>query len=365
MKQFGIAGIILMTCCTATAQVALPGTQDTALIFREADVACTCRLTTADVESERPLATPPHVMRQMRGTLVVEDVFKPSSLRVGEMLTVRFAERFGPGSMGGDPIYLEPGQSAIVFLKRMPDGSFEWSDPEFGIVYFYNFKVLPKASRGTGLTRLESVLLNILEQTPPGDRYHDDLRALYMLEGMPALSREGLADVARLANSPHPNVALATMGILLKARSPQSLELLKQFLDNYHGDKEPVSVWAIGSYLREIRDPDALPTLEALTTSKFTSVKLGAMDALRGIRSTSSAPSLIARLDDSDKTVQYQALIALAEAFGKDREFAPSIPVFEQDPQKYLSLWKTWWNQQPTHSFPRPAKQPDARVPPQ
>jgi HEAT repeat protein len=245
-------------------------------------------------------------------------------------------------------------ETAILFLKKTADGSYEFSDPLFGT---NRFQVLPKASSGSGLARLESALLNILEQAPPGGPYHDDLRALYLLEGLPALGREGMSRMVRLANSPDPNIALAAIGTLLKAKRPQNVELLKQYLDNYHGDKEPVSVWSIGAYLREIRDPEALPALEALSGSRFTSVQLGAMDALRKIKSPSSAPVLIQRLDDPNGAVRYQAVISLAEMFGKQQEFAPSMKLFEDDPQKYVALWKTWWSQQQGVA-PRPTKRP-------
>jgi HEAT repeats len=111
-------------------------------------------------------------------------------------------------------------------------------------------------------------------------------------------------------------------------------------------------VWSIGAYLREVSDPEALPALEQLTASRFTSVQLGAMDALRKIKHPRSAPVLIQRLDDPNKVIRYQAVITLAETFGKDREFAPSMQQFDQDPERYVSAWKNWLSQQPRDAQP-------------
>src|SRR5438445_8227444 len=180
-----------------------------------------------------------------------------------------------------------------------------------------------------------------------------------MHEGFPTRSRDGKARIARLANSPNPNIALAAIGTLMKSRSPETVELLKTYLDNYKGDKEPMSVWSIGAWLPQISDPEALPALESLTGSRFTSVQVGAMGALRKIKSPSSAPILVQRLDDSNSTVRYQAVITLAETFGKDHEFAPSMKLFNDVPEKYVTLWKTWWSEQ--HGVaPRRKKRPEA-----
>ena len=346
--------LTLITCGLLNAQEPVPGTQRVDRVFNEADVVCICKTVVMEIQSEEALQKPPNVLRHMRAIIEVEDVFKPATLQPGERLTVRFAKEF-PGASRGDLPSLQPSKTAILFLKKAADGSYEFSDKFIGASHF---KVLPKASGGSGLARLESVLLNILEQAPPGGPYHDDLRALYMLEGFPTLSPEGTSHMARLANSPDPDIALAAIGTLLKTKRPQNVELLRHHLDNYQGDKEPTSVWSVGAYLREIRDPEALPSLESLSGSRFTSVQLGAMDALRKIRSPSSAPALIQRLDDSNKVVRYQAVMTLAETFGKDREFAPSMELFDQDPERYVSAWKLWWSQQPRIA-PRPTKKPD------
>lgn len=349
--------LILMICSLSVFLIGqpgpVPGTQRVDRVFNGADVVCSCKAVSTEVESEEPQQPAPNVLRHIRANVEIQDLFKPGKLRVGDRLTLRFVQQY-PGVSTALP-GLGQSETAILFLKEAADGSYEFVDRWMGANHF---QVLPQATSGIGLAGLESVLLAIVEQAPANGPNHDDLRALYMLEGFPSLSRNGKARIAQLANSPNPNIALAAIGTLLKSRSPETVELLKIYLDNYKGDKEPMSVWSIGAWLREIRDPEALSAVEALSGSQFVSVQLGAMDALRKIKSPSSAPILIQRLDDSNTTVRYQAVITLAETFRKGREFAPSMKLFNDDPEKYVTLWKTWWSEQ--HEVtPQPKKRPE------
>jgi hypothetical protein len=352
--QLVIAAVMLSGILSAQPVIA-PGTQRTDLLFNRADAVCSCKVVATQIaseEPEQPLSSN-NVLRHMLATAEVQEGFKPTNLQPGETLVIRFLQQF-PGVTRGDLQVLHGGEIALLFLKRVPDGSYEFADSSFGATVF---QVLPKASTGTGLTRLESVLLNVLDQAPPGGPHHDDLHALWLLEGFPSLTRGGTAHMARLANSSDPNIALAAIGTLIKSSSPKTVELLRNYLDNYHSDQEPTSVWSIGAWLRQIDDPEALPALESLSSSRFASVQLGAMDALRKIKSPSSAPVLVQRLYDPNRVVRYQAVITLAETFGKKQEFAPSMQLFEQDPERYVTLWKDWWSHQPEVA-PRPKKRP-------
>src|SRR5882724_2317386 len=332
----------------------VPGTQRIDRVFNSADVVCSCKALSTVVESEEPQQPAPNVLRHIRANVEIQDLFKPGKLRVGDRLTLRFVQQY-PGVSMALP-GMGQSETAILFLKETADGSYEFADRWMGANHF---QVLPRATSGTGLAGLESALLAILEQTPAGGPNHDDLRALYLLEGFPKLSSTGVSRMAHFANSPDANIALAAIGTLMKSRSRQSVELLKTYLDDYKGDKEPMSVWSIGAWLPQISDPEALPALVALTGSRFTSVQVGALDALRKMKSPSSAAVLVQRLDDSNSTVRYQAIITLAETFGKDREFAPSMKLFNDDPEKYVTLWKTWWSEQ--HGVaPLPKKRPEA-----
>lgn len=68
------------------------------------------------------------------------------------------------------------------------------------------------------------------------------------------------------------------------------------------------------------------------------------MQALRAMRDPSNARILVERLDDPDSSIQYLAVITLAETFGKYGDYAPTMYLFDQDPARYIALWKQWWS---------------------
>src|ERR1051326_7556298 len=242
-------------------------------LFRYADVVCTCRLVASEPEPGQP-APAPQIILKMRGTLEVEDAFKPAELRVGDKLTVRFERSFHPGSFSGSPLSMEPGQTSIVFLKATPDGSYRWFDHQHGVMGYFGPTGLPKASTGSGMSKLESALLSLLDiadRTPA--TVHYAIFALGKLEGFPILSPETLARLAEYVPSARPVPAFAAIRLILRTKSPQGAELLKQYLDDHEGESLQDGGMA---WVSQVRDPCALPTLEALTRSKYRQVRAGA-----------------------------------------------------------------------------------------
>jgi HEAT repeat protein len=147
-----------------------------------------------------------------------------------------------------------------------------------------------------------------------------------------------------LSSSKDPEIAFWALAVLLNAKVPGSLESLNKYLQTYEGNSTPIAWTGIDSDLHQIRDPEARPLLETLTESRHVPIRFGAMQALRKIKSPKSAPALVRRLDDSDRTVQYIAVISLAEILGKyEGDYAPAMPTFEKNPGKYTDLWKQWW----------------------
>jgi hypothetical protein len=51
---------------------------------------------------------------------------------------------------------------------------------------------------------------------------------------------------------------------------------------------------------------------------------------------------LVQALFDTDREVQYQAVIGLAEIAGAESEWSPATDTFNQNPQKYLDYWRDW-----------------------
>ena len=118
-------------------------------------------------------------------------------------------------------------------------------------------------------------------------------------------------------------------------------------------DRETFAVGSIGPELAQVHDERALLTIEQLTDSSFVSIRDGAMQSLRAMKSSKSAPTLMRKLDDSDASIQYQAVITLAEVFDKRNEqFAPTIPIFNKSPLKYIHAWKKWWTEEGQYLIP-------------
>jgi HEAT repeat protein len=98
----------------------------------------------------------------------------------------------------------------------------------------------------------------------------------------------------------------------------------------------------VGS-LGQVSDSEDLIPLEALSSSELLSIKLGAMEGLRKMRSPHSAKALVERLNDPNPDIRFLAVIALSEIFSKTGDYAPNMAEFDQNPDFYTIKWKTWW----------------------
>lgn len=91
-------------------------------------------------------------------------------------------------------------------------------------------------------------------------------------------------------------------------------------------------------------DRSVLPLSNPLLSSSNVELRRGAAHALREICDPSTLPALAGSLSDSDRTVQYEAMMGLAalENFPPDLP-APTEDVFNQNPGQYVTKWKQWW----------------------
>jgi hypothetical protein len=93
----------------------------------------------------------------------------------------------------------------------------------------------------------------------------------------------------------------------------------------------------------DIEDRSTVPALNSLLTSPSVNLRRAAAKALRAIGDPSSARFLVRALDDSDRDVQYDAVMALAGLAGATPDNAPARDVFDRNPANYLGKWKSWW----------------------
>src|SRR5205085_12201864 len=109
----------------------------------------------------------------------------------------------------------------------------------------------------------------------------------------------------------------------------------------------------LGRAISNIHSSTVLPQLEHFSESDDQLLRGSAVLALRTIASPTSVPLLIDRLDDSDQDIRYVSVIALALIINKVGDWAPSRQMFDQQENKYVSLWKEWWQNQGKTHYPR------------
>jgi hypothetical protein len=253
-------------------------------------------------------------------------------------IVVQLTEQVGAASPART--VLDPGDTALLFLSHISATTYEFGDRFLGVT---RFAAVPSQVHGPGLSGLESDLALLALS---GNK-EDCLNALRLLQGFDSLTQDSLAKVAGLSSSKDPELAFASLAILLKTGTPSAVEKLRRYLQTYRGDSQPISLVSISAELGQFTDEVALEDVEALASSRYQGIRYGAMQSLRKMKNVRSIPVIVRRLDDSDSTVQYLAVISLAEMVGKcDGDFAPTMYLFDNKPQYYTSLWKKWWEEE-------------------
>jgi hypothetical protein len=317
-----------------------PGSTPIEPLFRTSNLVCTCLV--ESVHDEPSSAQPdikgrPVTHHEVTAKVEIRDLFKADQPSIGKIVVHYAFDEQLRIRIAGSHLFLEPGQTVLLFLTNNSVGSYDFADPFVGATHFSSVPMQPK---GSGLEKLQQAMTMVAQNFDGADR----LSALRVLLGFDHITQETVLAVMPLTQSADPDVALTAIAIQLRTKSLNSLERLQQYLKTYTSSTEPLALFVIGPELREINASDALGVLESLSASRFRPVRSGAMDGVRKIRDPKSVSFLIGRLDDADSDVRYTALIALAEITGKSEDdFAPSMYLFEERPQYYVALWKRWW----------------------
>jgi|HubBroStandDraft_2_1064218.scaffolds.fasta_scaffold08834_3 hypothetical protein len=344
--------LLLYFCLLGRADVYVaPGSTPIEAVFRTSSLVCTCLVESVnDDASSGPLDVKGRSVTHHDVTAQVEvrDIFKSDESSIGKM-AVRYAfDEQQKMRVAGSHLFLQRGQTVLLFLAQNAVGSYEFADPFVGAT---RFSSLPAHERGSGLEKLQQVMILVVKNSSGPDQ----LSALRVLLGFDHVTDETVLAVTPLTQSADADVALTAIAVQLRTKSLKSLERLQTYLEIYKSNAEPLALFVIGPELREISDPEALDVLESLSASRFRSIRSGAMDGVRKIRDPKSVSFLIGRLDDADSDIRYTALITLAETTGKSEgDFAPSMYLFEQKPQYYLGLWKRWWADEGRQLYPAP-----------
>jgi HEAT repeats len=345
MERPTILLVLLVHCAVACADIApVAGTQPIAPVFEKADLVCNCVVHAVKVVSEQRLGTAPKtiVRQHLSATVEVDDQYKPATA-ARQWISVEFDQEI-PATRASMPA-LQKGERAVMFLNLAAPSSYVFADPFLAAIPFYS---LPQAPGEQGLKKLQAALAAVL-QSPNRE---DQIRAMELLEGFDVVAPDTSLALVPLSRSSDPEVALSAFAVLLKIKGrgqineAEVLTNLKTYLDSYAGDLEPAALINIGSELGQMGNEKALTALESLAGCRYRSIRLGALSAIRRIRSPQSAPVLVQRLDDVDNNVRYVAVITLAEIFQKYGDYAPGMGLFDKNPGKYVQLWKDWYRNQ-------------------
>ncbi|MFC5864427.1 HEAT repeat domain-containing protein [Acidicapsa dinghuensis] len=298
---------------------------------------------------------------ELEASIQVDSVFKGEI--GGGTITIRHPK--DPYPRG---IQLVPGGYGLYFLKR-GQGDFNiFVDPLTAKMNITSRKVPLANAERTPIEKLTVELFASLSDSAP------DVRKT-ALEQVNRLGRKTSAEALRtIAASKSPeNKGMAYAG-LIYLRDYSLLRQSIQFAEapttdpdaQYWESRIIASIGVIGDnrflqaleatkYMHEVKcssrvlvkqplDSSVLPQLDALLSSPNVELRRGAAHALRGICDPSSVPVLAQALNDSDRTVQYDAMmeIAAVEDFPSGLP-APSEKVFDENPAPYIDRWKNWW----------------------
>jgi hypothetical protein len=352
VKTFGVLTLLAILSPLLLADIVpTPGTLPVRPTFDKSDLVCKCFTISLQVLEKEQLGTGPKaVIRQrVQARVEIQDLYKSDRQSKGNgTIFVEFEEMTSTSGLEFSArLGLTPGETAVLFLAKSQPRAYEFADPFLGATSFHSF---PQLNEEPGLGKLQHALAATLQS----GNQDDVIRALQLLQGFRSFDQTTLSAVEPLCASEVPDVAIPALGVLLRTQTPESVERVKRYLDTLKVDVQPPAVFSVGGELGQIGDARALAALEGLASSRFVSVRYGAMDGIRRIRSTKSVPFLMAKLDDPDSTVQYVALITAAEILGKyDDDFAPSMYLFDKQPAYYKGLWKEWWAEEGSKLYSR------------
>ena len=270
--------------------------------------------------------------RVMVVDLQVEEVLKGSQ----NLRTVTFAypvPTVPVVNVGG--VGVPAHQFGVFFLIHAHDG-YEVVDRDFPYVI-----ATPGAPRTTGTIedRVTAEIAYVLDVASVSD-----LVKKLAVSLLASLRTERANSALRFAAQHQTvNVRLAAMGALLAHNDisvlPEARELL---LANDPRIEQGVKNGAAAAIGYGVKNPAAIPALDSLLHCPDVAVRRGAVSAVRNIGTWAAAKSLAQALSDPDRTVQYCAVIGLAEITGTTGQWAPAMGTFLQNPQIYLDHWQHW-----------------------
>jgi hypothetical protein len=299
--------------------------------------------------------------QELAASIQVDSVLKG---RVeGRTITIRHPKDPFPGG-----IQLRPRGYALYFLKGSQGGVFTFVNPMTAEMSITSRKVPMAEAARTPIEKLKAELFASLSDPAPEVRR----TALEQVERLgKKSSRENLLIIASSKDAQEEGMAYAG---LLYLRDYSFLRQAIHFAEvpttdpnveywksriaasiGVIGDNRMRQAWEATKYMQEVKcaskvlakqplNSSVLPQLFPLLSSPNVDLRRGAAHALRGICDSSTVPALARALNDTDRTVQYDAMMGLAAV----ENFPSGLPVpsekdFDQNPSLYVDKWKNWW----------------------
>jgi HEAT repeat protein len=340
MDSNRLGATLLVLCGSLLADISpVPGTLPVAPVFNAADLVCNCVVEKTEATGQRSVGEGRKAVtrQQVSATVRVEDEYKSTLPGGRRRVTLEFEQERPPTSVSIPSV--ERGERALMFLKASGDSTFVFADRFLGAVPFDS---IPQVSEAPGLGKLQTALAGISRSS----NQQDQIRAMELLSGFDHISATTVSAISQLGDSPNPKVALAAVSVLLRAGvasgdTQDALLRLSAYLQA-HGNLDEMLA-NVGGELGLVNDARSLELVEVLSGSKSVAIRRGALQSLRAMRNPAASRTLVMRLDDGDGYVRYLSVMTLAETFGKHGDYAPTMNLFDQNPEFYVGLWKSWW----------------------
>lgn len=258
--------------------------------------------------------------------------------KISETIEVEF-EEVSEGSLLGYEA-LKQGEYVLLFLKQK-NSRYALTSPYCGKIHISNKALQIEADGTDTMALLQQELLNSLRDEDPN-------RILPSLEVIERLNMKAAAvHIEKLLDSNDLAVKGQALSTLIMIGSIDHIAEAISYIDEQPVTKAQKKYKLKIIYnLEKISDIQAVPELHVLLKHQNTSVRREVARSLRGIKSPSSIPYLVAGIDDSNVEVRYQCMMGLAKMLAKGGDWAPAYKRFLEDESKPILLWKAWWKEE-------------------
>jgi len=108
--------------------------------------------------------------------------------------------------------------------------------------------------------KLEFALMDDASRSTDSER----LRALRLLQGFESPSEETISGIEPYIRATDSELALTASAVMLKTKTPESVHLLRQYLDQLTGTSQPVVLVSLGAELGQVADENCERDVVAL-----------------------------------------------------------------------------------------------------